>query len=459
MTIKTIPVITERVKFINRTDLSITIVIIMSLDERKEVLKKIIRLLHEGLSVEELKEKYKEVLSNISPLEIPLIEQELVREGLSVREILSLCDLHVALFRESLAERELRGIPEGHPLDLLLKENEKLLKLAEVLGVYAQALKKAENKNDIVNSISTVLSELKGIRVHYRKNQMLIFPYLERRGITAVPRVLWGREDQVIVKMRELGEAISEFREGNLEKANEIAERSEEISKEVIDLIFRENKILYPACWALFSEGEWAAVDEIARDMGYIVEYKITWTAKAEPVYPYQLKPEMSEEKLASLPPEMRTLAYSSTPDDYNVKKENDIEMRTGFLNVEELESILRNLPVEITFADENDRVRFYTESSMRGGFVRTKTIIGRRLNFCHPPRLENYVMLNVGKIKAGEFPYREFWTRTGDRILRVIIAGVRDRSGKYLGTLEVVEDLTDVIKNPDEIKSKIMVL
>jgi len=448
----------KEVRFINR-NLIITMVIVMTFDQRKEVLKKIIRLLHEGLSVEELKEKYKDLLSSISPLEIPLIEQELVREGLSINEILSLCDLHVALFREYLTERELKGIPDGHPLYLLIKENEKLLKLAEILGIYAQALKKAENRENIVDSISTVLGELKWIRAHYRKNQMLIFPYLERRGITAVPRVLWGREDQVIVKMRELGEVIKEFREGSVDKLNEIAERSEEISKEVIDLIFRENKILYPACWALFSEGEWAAINDIARNMGYIIEYKSTWTAKAEPVYPYQLKTEISEEKFASLPPEMKTLAYSSMPDDYNIRREDDIEMKTGFLNAKELESILRNLPVEITFADENDRVRFYTESLMRKGFIRTKTIIGRRLSFCHPPRLENYVMLNVSKIKAGEFPFREFWTRSGDRVLRVIIAGVRDENGKYLGTLEVVEDLTEIIENPDEIKKKIMVL
>jgi DUF438 domain-containing protein len=422
-----------------------------SFDERKELLKNAIKLLHSGSSVEELKEKYGDLLSDISPFEIPLIEQELVKEGISVREILSLCDLHVALFRDSLAKRELKGVPEGHPLDILMRENDELLKDAEALGLYARALKEGSN---VLNFIEELLGELRKLRSHYRKNQMLIFPYLERRGITAVPRVLWGREDQIIVKMRELREALDEFKSGKEDSKEKVASLSEEISKEIIDLVFRENKILYPACWTLFSEGEWAAIYEILGDMG--VELG-KWSPEAEPIYPYQLVPEVKD--LSTLPMEFRNLVSSATPDEYEIRKEGDIEMETGFLSVKELERILRNLPIELTFADENDRVRFYTESSMRSGFVRTKTIIGRRLNFCHPPRLEGYVMLNVKKIKEGEFPHREFWTRVGDRIVRVIVAGIRDDEGKYLGTLEIVEDLTEILENPEEIKKRIVVL
>jgi len=423
-----------------------------SFDERKEILKNVIKLLHSGSSVEELKEKYSDLLSDISPFEIPLIEQELVKEGISVREILSLCDLHVALFRDSLAKRELKGVPEGHPLDILMRENEEILRNAEALGLYARALK--EGKGEFVNSIEELLSELRKLRSHYRKNQMLIFPYLERRGITAVPRVLWGREDQVIVKMRELWEAIGEFKSGKEYAKEKISSLSEEVSREIIDLVFRENKILYPACWSLFSEGEWAAIHEILEDMG--VE-RGRWSPKVEPIYPYQLIPEAKD--VSTLPAELRALASSATPDDYEIRREGDIEMNTGFLSVNELEKILRNLPIELTFADENDRIRFFTESSMRSGFIRTKTIIGRRLSFCHPPRIESYVMLNVKRIKEGEFTHREFWTKVGDRVMRVIIAGIRDDEGRYLGTLEIVEDLTEILENPEEIRKKIMVL
>uniref|UniRef100_A0A7J3KFX8 Histidine kinase n=1 Tax=Staphylothermus marinus TaxID=2280 RepID=A0A7J3KFX8_STAMA len=129
-------------------------------------------------------------------------------------------------------------------------------------------------------------------------------------------------------------------------------------------------------------------------------------------------------------------------------------------MNPNEIDGLFRALPIEITYADLNDRVRFYTESDlMKKGFVRTKTILGRRLAYCHSPRLENYVMLNVNALKRGEFNYREFWTRLGDRIIRVIIAPVKDRNNSLLGVVEIVEDLTEVVENPAEIKKRIMVL
>ncbi|MEM2136641.1 MAG: DUF438 domain-containing protein, partial [Candidatus Methanomethylicia archaeon] len=111
--------------------------------DKKEVVKEILKELHRGASLDVLKEKFSDVLKTISPMEIPLIEQELIKEGIPIEEILKLCDLHVALFRDFLISRELGDIPSGHPIDLLLKENEYLLKKAEALNVYGIALAKA----------------------------------------------------------------------------------------------------------------------------------------------------------------------------------------------------------------------------------------------------------------------------------------------------------------------------
>ncbi|MEM0348163.1 MAG: PAS domain-containing protein, partial [Zestosphaera sp.] len=80
------------------------------------------------------------------------------------------------------------------------------------------------------------------------------------------------------------------------------------------------------------------------------------------------------------------------------------------------------------------------------------------RLLYCHPPRLEGMVRVNVERLKKGE-EYREYWTKQGDRIIRVLVVAVRSESGEYLGTLEIVEDLTEVVKNPDEVMKKLVVL
>jgi len=432
----------------------------MSNIERKvELVKSLLKAIHEGAKPEELSARFREVLSEVSPAEVVLVEQQLVREGIPIGDILKLCDLHVQLFREYLASRELSGIPRGHPLDLLLRENEVILKLSEVLGLYAQSvLGLPRVESETFEQLRKVLRDLRSIRLHYRKIQMLIFPYLERRGIVAVPRVLWGREDQVLVKIREAIQLAEKATDN--ESAREVARRALEISREVAELVFRENKVLFPAVWALFSEGEWAAIAEIAKEFGYLVPVDVEWVPSARPVMPYELVPEVDMKGLEKLPQEFKQLALAKLePDTYSIRKEGDVELSTGFLKPEEFETIVNSLPLEITYADENDRVRFYSRSKLVKGFARSKTILGRRLLFCHPPRLEAMVRNVVERLKKGEVEYREYWTKQGDRILRVLVAPVRGRDGRYLGTLEVVEDLTEVVRNPEEVLRKVLVL
>lgn len=432
-----------------------------NVEEKKiELVKSLLKKIHEGIKPEELSREFSEVLRHVTPFEIVLIEQQLVREGFRVNDILKLCDLHVQLFREYLASRELSGVPEGHPLDLLLRENELIFKWGEVLGVYASALSRTTSDDfvKVLDQLAEVVESLRNIRLHYRKIQMLIFPYLERRGIIAVPRVLWGREDQVILKVRELKKLIKESREKR-ELVGEVVSKAQELAREISELVFRENKILFPAVWALLSEGEWAAIGEIGREIGYLVPVTKEWKPSVSPVMPYEIIPEITEEQTKALPPEFRELALRKLEvDTYDVRAGSEVELSTGFLSKNELEAILESLPLELTYADANDRVKFFTESKLSRGFVRTKTILGRRLLFCHPPRLEGMVKVNVERLKKGE-KFREFWTKQGDRIIRVLVVGVRDEKGEYLGTLEIVEDLTEVVNNPEEVMKKLMVL
>jgi len=430
-----------------------------------DLVKELLKSIHRGVSVEELKKKYSDILTQISPIEIPLIEQQLVREGIRIDDILKLCDLHVELFREFLQSRELRGVPKGHPVDLFMRENEWILKQAEALSLYVSAFANTTDENSrksYFEVVKKILSELKKIRLHYRKIQMLVFPYLERRGIAAVPRVLWGREDQAMVKIRQLLELLPKINIVDTSSAKLVSEKALEIAKEVSELVFRENKILYPAVYALFSEGEWVAIAEIANEMGWLIDIgEVEWKPSAKPVLPYEIDGRISLQQIEALPQEFRSMALARgvEPDNYVVKRDNDIELSTGFLKPNEVDAIFRSLPLETTYADINDRVRFFSESKLGRGFVRTKTILGRRIEFCHPPRLEKLVRQTVDELKQGKEPYREFWTKLGDSIIRVLIVPVRGANGEYLGTIEIVEDMTEILNKPEEIKKKIMVL
>ncbi|MEM1573841.1 MAG: DUF438 domain-containing protein [Candidatus Methanomethylicaceae archaeon] len=429
----------------------------MSFD-RKEVLKNILKELHKGVPIEDLKNKLKEVLSEIPPFEIPLIEQELIKEGIDISEIIKLCDLHVELLRDLLKPKELKEVPKGHPLDLLSRENEQLSKITEILNIYASALSKAKSSEEIENYlklINNIVNELRKFRNHYRKIQMLIFPYLERRGIITVPRVLWNKEDQAILKIRNLSNLIENAISNYDKYINEIVEKSFELSKELQDLIFREERILFPSLWILLSEGEWIAIHGIAKEMGYLVNIDEEWKSEAKPLLPYEIIGTITPEQMNKLPEQFIS---SLIPDTYEIKSK-DFEFNNGFLNKEEIEAIFNHLPIEITYADSNNRVTFFSQSIFRKGFVRTKTILGRKFEFCHPPRLEKFVSSVVNELISGKSDFKEYWTKLGDRIIRVMVIAVRNNNGEHLGILEIVEDLTEIINNSEEVKKKIIIL
>jgi DUF438 domain-containing protein len=439
---------------------------IPGLKEKAENVKKILKELHQGRNIEELKSKYGDVLSSISPFEISLIEQKLVEDGVKIEEILKLCDLHVELFREYIGSREIKDVPKGHPLDLLIRENDWILKEAEALTLYASALLKAQEEDQIRNILAgfkeTIL-KLTKIRLHYRKLQMLIFPYLERRGIIAPTRVLWGREDQARLKLRQLMELLQRVEDKFDPKlVFDTANRAIETARDISELVFRENKILYPTVQTLLTEGEWAAVSNIAESLGYIIDTgDERWRVDTKPILPYEEETIVTREQAERLPLEFRAVIASQLvePDTYRVKKDGDMDLETGFLSPEEAKAVFKSLPIEITFANEDGRVKFFTESMLSKGFVRIKTIIGRRFEYCHPPRLEDTVRKTVDEVKFGEAGYREFWTRNADRIIRVLIVPVKNGDGDYLGTVEIVEDLSEIVNKPEEVKKRIMVI
>lgn len=411
-------------------------------------LKEALKELHSGKDVEQVKAKIKDILMSVSPWEIPFVEQELVKEGISPFEIVNMCDIHVELFRERLMQgTPLRELPEGHPLHTLLKENEEIIKDSEKLSLYARGAittTSKERRAQYLNALIRLAEEMLGIRRHFMKIQMLLFPYLERRGLTAVPRVLWTKQDQVIHKIKLLLQAL---RYGDVEK---IGKEALELTNSLTDMVFRENTILFPTAHTLLTEGEWAAIKEEERVIGYYkyVPSKNVWKPKEPPKYPYEVVSGINEEQIEKLPNEIKALLSRSSKDidDYTPVGKDRVKLNEGYLSVKELDAILRTLPIDISFVDSEDRLRYYSGGKERI-FVRTRTVIGRKVDLCHPPRSVNIVKKILEEFKAGRRDSAEFWIRMGDRLIHIRYFPVRDEDGKYLGTLEVVQDITDLEK------------
>lgn len=423
-------------------------------ESKKEILKDLLKQLHAGKSVKELKEQFKEILVSLSPLEIPLLEQELVKEGVSAKEIARMCDIHVELFRGSISgSLEVEKIPSGHPLHTLIMENDRITKDAEMLSLYANSLASIEDENkrmEMLASMRELVDELKDIgKTHYSREEMLIFPYIERRGITAVPTVLWTKHDENRYAIRGLVRLLSRETEMGWSEFVERVKRSvADISQGLVDMVYRENNIFYPTLHALLSEGEWVAIREQEEIFGY---YKYSpedkWNPSVRPIQPYEIEASLSAEQILSLPKEVQIALRGQRleADRISPKKEGDVELEIGFLSPREITEIFKTLPVEVSFIDKDDRVKFYSKEHKI--FARSKSVLGRPVQLCHPPKSYYMVEKILRAFKEGKRDLAEFWINAEGRTIRIRYFPVRDDKGEYLGTIEVIQDVTEIKK------------
>ena len=184
-------------------------------NQRKDALRKIVARLHAGESPEALKEEFKGVLGEITPLEISQVEAELVSEGTTREELMSLCDVHMAMFKESLSVEP--DIPNWHPIHILLKEHRGMLDASERIWKIARD----ESGDD---DLQTLAAKLSDTEVHYQREENVLFPYLEKHGITEPPAIMWMEHDRIRVERKAVISLIESGTRGKLLEAKARAE-------------------------------------------------------------------------------------------------------------------------------------------------------------------------------------------------------------------------------------------
>jgi PAS domain S-box-containing protein len=122
------------------------------------------------------------------------------------------------------------------------------------------------------------------------------------------------------------------------------------------------------------------------------------------------------------------------------------LQFETGALSKEIVEAMLDSLPVDISFVDREDRVKYFNKAEGRI-FVRTKAVIGRKVQLCHPQKSVHVVNKILEAFKTGRKDVAEFWIQMNNRLIHIRYFAVRDKNRKYLGTLEVTQDITDIKK------------
>lgn len=371
-------------------------------EQRIRHLKEIILHLHQGLPEAQVKARLAEIVQETDAGEIAAMEQQLMAEGLGVDEIKSMCDLHARVTRDLLREPpHAAPLPDGHPLATFRAENRALERVIATARAEAQAA-----------ALEGQLHQLMDVDKHYRRKEQLLFPLLERHGVTAPSQVMWAKDDEARGTLKAAIGAARAAREGGGPGAAALATAVAAALEAVEEMIYKEEKILLPMAADLLTEEEWGELWLASPGTGWCL---------VEPGQDY--RPPVPAAAPAA--PGGAALA-----------------LPTGALTLAQLAGLFSTLPVDLTFVDADDRVAFFSSGRDRI-FERPLTVLGRQVHHCHPPRSVHIVERILADFRAGRQEVAEFWLELQGKFVHIRYFPVRDAQGTYLGTLEVTQDLT----------------
>lgn len=387
---------------------------------RQEKLKEIVKELHEGSDIKAVQRRFADLIKDVSPQEIAEMEQGLIAEGIPVEQVQKVCDVHVKVFEETLGKQKKSKTMPGHPVHTYLKENRAA---KEIIRSLRRLLKKV-SKGQKVDEFEKELSRLKGIEIHYQRKENQLFPYLEIVNFTGPSKVMWGKHDEIRAQIRDFESA---YKSQNWTQFNS---KGRELFRAIGRMIFMEEKILFPTSLKKLSEEQWAQIRKGEAEIGY------AW------VQPGNLwDPSIVTVRKAAQGPDNQKSGRSDARD--TVIKES-FKLDVGKLTGEQINLMLKNLPMDITFVDENDRVRYYSGGKERI-FPRSPAVIGREVKNCHPPKSVHIVEKILQSFKKKEKTEAEFWLTLKNRFIHIRYFPLYDDKGEYRGVIEMSQDVTGI--------------
>lgn len=383
---------------------------------RTEQIKSYLLRLSNGEDLETVKSEFVEEFKDVEASEIMKAEQEILSEGTPLKEVQRLCDVHSALFHGSTKEEKIANAElavaaslqkenkpesetesliqiEGHPLNTFTKENQNLEKLIEDIK------DKINNHKDITED----LKKLQDVSIHYRKKGDLLYPHLKvKYNISGPHQVMWTVDNELRDDLNKLVKTDN--------KDSEYYSKLEDLLNRMQEMIYKETNILFPILTENFTEDEWKGVYFDSKDYRSILGVDETIWKEAE------------------------------NPNDFKAEVTDEVIIPGGHLKLEQLRGIMKLLPVEVTFIDENDINRYFNEGPKV--FKRPLMALDREVFSCHPPKVEPIVRNIIDDFKNSRRDSVSIWMEKEGKPFLVQYIAVRDDDGKYIGTAEFVQDM-----------------
>ena len=387
--------------------------------ERVEQLKGFLKRLGTGEALGDVRKDFASQFKHVEASEIMKAEQGLMREGTPLEEVQQLCDLHSALFHGSTIHEQMEEehakveatlesqdkkqtvttLVEtiGHPLNQMTEENKALNDLIEELRP------KVADKTATVDDVNRV----RQLSVHYAKKGDLLYPKLKvDYAIGGPSMVMWTVDGDIRDQLGDLAKSS--------QSVDDWYRRFDELLTRAQEMIYKEQNILFPICAENFTAQDWYQIYKDTAQYEEIFGVKrLAWTE--------------AEHALAE------STAPAGTAD-------NTIALIGGTFTLDQLDAMLNTMPMEVTFVDHEDINRYFNDGEKV--FKRPTTAIGRDVFSCHPPKVEPIVRGIIDSFRKGDRDNVAVWLEKQGRPFYVNYMAVRDKNKKYLGTLELVQDM-----------------
>jgi PAS domain S-box-containing protein len=384
--------------------------------QRKDDFKKVIEKIRSGNNLQEIKEYFSEILGIVPPGEFAFFENELSKDGVSSHDIKVMQGIQLTLFNKSVETQEPLE-SAGHPIFTLMSEHALLMEYVNELRSLVSFISSDEQevKPQFLKRIRELIGYFIESESHYQREENAVFPVLEKHGLTGPPAAMWSEHQEIHKLEKEIFSLNIENEKDLLNNLLKLSGLVSSLSDRLADHFYKENNILFPASIRLFSAAEWDIIVQDFDDIGYS-----SYTQR-----PVRKKVES---------------------DDPVISESGEVSFGSGTLTLEQLELLFNNLPVDTTFVDEQDRVRFFSESPDRI-FVRSRAVIGRSVQLCHPKDSIHAVQEILDDFRAGKRNNAEFWIDLGGKTIHIRYFAMRNDNGTYLGCLEVSQDITEIKK------------
>jgi DUF438 domain-containing protein len=386
---------------------------------RLEALHQIVKDLHAGKSVDEVKPAFEELIADVEATEIAAMEQKLIEGGVPDSEVKRLCDVHVQVFADALEGHEPITAPPGHPMDTFQRENQALLQVTASLRKVAEAVGEPPDGAAwarLKDALAGTVERLAEVEKHYLRKENQLFPFLEEHGVEGPSKVMWAIHDDIRALIKQARQTIA------ADDAAMAVSTCMALAKMVDDMVSKEERVLHPMSMDTLSDAEWARIRAGEDDIGYAFIAEVpAWPATATG---------------AAGDPAEAAPAGQAAPAGL-------LSLDRGDLSLEELKLVLSVLPVDFQYVDEHDRVRFYSEGHRI--FPRSPGVIGRKVQNCHPPASVHKVQQIIDAFRAGEKDTAEFWIEMQGKFLHIRYFALRDAGGNYRGVVETVQDVAGI--------------